>query len=91
MDIDATSAELGYWIGVPYWACGYCTEAAAAVCDFAFSALKLKRLYARHLDHNPASGRVLVKCGFEPIGDEVLEDWKDGVTARLLNYERCAR
>lgn len=90
MDIDETSAELGYWIGVPFWGQGYCTEAAAAICDFGLSALGLERLYAQHLEHNPASGRVLLKCGFEPVGTELLEDWKEGAAASLINYERRA-
>ena len=88
MDIDGESAELGYWIGVPYWGHGYCSEAAAAVCEFASSALELERLRAQHLESNPASGAVLKNCGFEPVGAELIPDWKGGVTARVLNYER---
>jgi len=57
-------AELGYWIGVPYWNRGYCTEAAQMVLDYAFGELGLIRVYARHLARNPASGRVLTKLGF---------------------------
>lgn len=56
-------AELGYWIGVPYWGQGYCTEAARAVLAFGFDELHLHRIHAAHLRRNPASGRVLQKCG----------------------------
>lgn len=57
-------AELGYWVGLPYWGRGFCTEAGEAVVKHAFSELGLARLYARHLVRNPASGRVLRKLGF---------------------------
>jgi RimJ/RimL family protein N-acetyltransferase len=56
-------AELGYWIGVPYWNQGYCTEAAAAVVNFGFEQLGLHRVFAHHFSSNPASGRVMQKVG----------------------------
>ena len=54
-------AELGYWIGVPYWKQGYCTEAARAVLRYGFETRGLNRIGARHLARNPASGRVIEK------------------------------
>ena len=54
-------AELGYWIGRPYWKNGYCTEAGRAVLQYGFSVLKLNRIHATHLTRNPASGRVMQK------------------------------
>jgi RimJ/RimL family protein N-acetyltransferase len=56
-------AEIGYWIGKPYWQQGYCTEAARAVLDYAFETLDLNRVQAHHLTRNPASGRVMQKVG----------------------------
>ena len=56
-------AELGYWIGVPFWNRGYATEASHALLDFGFSVLRLHRIQARHLMRNPASGRVMQKLG----------------------------
>jgi len=56
-------AELGYWVGRPFWNHGYATEAARAVIAFGFSALGLNRIHAAHLTRNPASGRVLIKAG----------------------------
>lgn len=56
-------AEIGYWIGKPYWGNGYCTEAARALIDYAFNVLGLHRVYAYHLTRNPASGRVMRKLG----------------------------
>jgi len=61
-------AELGYWVGVPYWGRGYCTEAALAVRDLGFSELGLHRVEAVHLARNPASGRVMQKIGMRHEG-----------------------
>jgi RimJ/RimL family protein N-acetyltransferase len=61
-------AELGYWIGVPYWNQGYCTEAARAVLRYGFETLGLNRIQARHLARNPASGRVMIKIGMRHEG-----------------------
>jgi RimJ/RimL family protein N-acetyltransferase len=61
-------AELGYWVGKPYWNNGYCTEAARAVVNYAFSDLGLIRVYSCHLRRNPPSGRVLQKIGMTHEG-----------------------
>jgi [ribosomal protein S5]-alanine N-acetyltransferase len=61
-------AELGYWVGRPYWNQGYCTEAAAAVMKYAFEKLKIERIFAHYLARNPASGRVLTKLGMQQEG-----------------------
>ena len=61
-------AELGYWIGRPYWDRGYCTEAAREVVRHAFEALALHRVYAHHFTRNPASGRVMQKLGMRHEG-----------------------
>ena len=58
------TAELGYWIGKPYWRNGYCTEAVAAIVEFGFATLRLRKIFAEHFADNPASGRVLQKLGF---------------------------
>jgi RimJ/RimL family protein N-acetyltransferase len=56
-------AELGYWVGKPYWGRGYATEAACAVVDFGFEKLSLHRIQATHFGNNPASGKVMQKVG----------------------------
>ena len=56
--------ELGYWIGEPHWGQGFATEAARHTVAFAFDTLGAARVYAGHYVDNPASGRVLEKCGF---------------------------
>jgi [ribosomal protein S5]-alanine N-acetyltransferase len=79
-------AELGYWIGRPYWNRGYATEAGRAVLDYGFGPLGLHRIMARHLARNPASGRVMQKLGMTQEGvlrDHVLK-W--GVFEDLVVY-----
>ena len=56
-------AELGYWMGLPFWGQGYMTEAATAVVAYGFAHLNLQRIYAYHYARNPASGRVMQKIG----------------------------
>lgn len=61
------AVELGYWIARPFWGRGYASEAASALIDIA-RALGLPTLEGSHFIDNPASGRVLEKLGFEPLG-----------------------
>ena len=61
-------AELGYWLGVPYWGKGYATEALHAVIDYAFTDLGHEAINAGARVTNPASRRVLEKCGFQWTG-----------------------
>jgi RimJ/RimL family protein N-acetyltransferase len=63
-----TQPELGYWVGVPFWGQGFATEAARAVIDHAFSSLGHEILEAGARVSNPASRRVLEKCGFQWTG-----------------------
>lgn len=59
--------ELGYWIARPYWGQGFASEAARAVVHIA-KALGHAKLVSGHFIDNPASGRVLRKVGFRPLG-----------------------
>jgi len=56
-------AEVGFWLGKPFWGQGYATEALQAVLAYGFNALKLNRIFAQHFGVNPASGRVMEKAG----------------------------
>lgn len=67
-DHDHQHAELGYWIGVPYWGKGYATEAARALLQYGFEVLQLHRIYASHGRNNPVSGKVLQKIGMKHEG-----------------------
>ncbi len=61
-------AELGYWLGVPYWNRGYMTEAAQALVSYGFTELGLNKITASHFARNPASGRVMQKIGMTQEG-----------------------
>jgi len=61
-------AELGYWIGVPYWGNGYATEAGRAVLAYGFEQLRLHRIFASHFKQNLASAKVLAKLGMRHEG-----------------------
>jgi RimJ/RimL family protein N-acetyltransferase len=65
---DHERAEVGYWIGKPYWSRGYATEAVGEILRFAFEDLGLHRVQATFLPTNPASGKVLIKAGLTREG-----------------------
>jgi RimJ/RimL family protein N-acetyltransferase len=65
---EGRGPELGYWLGTHYWGQGYATEAARAVIDHAFSELGCEELQSGARISNPASRRVLEKCGFQWCG-----------------------
>lgn len=58
-------AELGYWIGVPYWGQGLVPEASKEVLRHAFEDLKLNRVWCGYYDGNEKSKRVQEKLGFK--------------------------
>ena len=60
--------DLGMWLGVAFWGQGYATEAVRAVIDHAFEDLRYEALQAGARVTNPASRRVLEKCGFQWTG-----------------------
>jgi RimJ/RimL family protein N-acetyltransferase len=72
-------AEIGYWIGRPFWNQGYATEAARALVAFGFEELGLNRIYARYFLRNPASGRVQQKIGMRYEGTLRQEVKKWGI------------
>ena len=68
VDLREDGPELGYWLGVPFWGRGLATEAARAVIDHAFGDLEHETLISGARVNNPASRRVLEKCGFQWTG-----------------------
>lgn len=85
-------AEMGYWIGKPYWNNGYATEAARAVLAYAFEQRGLHRVFAMYFTRNPASGRVMEKLGMTQEGmlREHVEKWgtyEDLVVYGILAHE----
>ena len=79
-------AELGYWVGKPFWNRGYATEATTAVLTFGFNELQLNRIHAAHLARNPASGRVMQKSGMILEGTARHDTMKWGKYEDLVSY-----
>jgi RimJ/RimL family protein N-acetyltransferase len=65
---NGLATEIGFWIGVPFWGRGYCTEAAREILRHCFEDLGFQRVYAGHFAGNDASGRVQQKIGMRPEG-----------------------
>ena len=63
-DVYRYGAEIGYFLGEPYWNKGIMSRAVNLVCDYAFRELDIIRIDTGVFDFNPASMRVLEKCGF---------------------------
>ncbi len=83
---EHTLADMGYWLGSAFWGKGYATFAAREIVKLAFVEFGVDKLYAQHMSHNPASGRVMQKIGMTQEG--VLRDhWlKEGKRYDLVMY-----
>lgn len=83
-------AELGYWLGVPFWGQGFATEAAREILRYGFKTLGLHRIFASHFKHNPASGHILEKIGmkYEGCQRQHLRKWDQFVDSELYGILR---
>ena len=63
-DVYKKTAEIGYWLAEPFWGNGIVTGAVTALVPFVFENFDIVRLQAGVFANNPASMRVLEKCGF---------------------------
>ena len=86
LDAAHDRAEMGYWIGLPYWGQGYATEAAMRLRDFGFDELAVHRLHAAYLPRNPASGRVMSKIGMRFEGLHRSHYFKDGQFEDVIEF-----
>ena len=84
LDVRSEGLELGYWIGEPYWRHGYATEAAHALVDLAFRAAPIDALHVSCRVINSASRRVIHKCGFQFVGQGMM----DSLVAGKVPIER---
>jgi ribosomal-protein-alanine N-acetyltransferase len=84
------NAELGYWLGVPYWGKGYATEAAHEMLRYGFEDLRLHRIFASHFKNNPLSGRILKKLGmhYEGCQREHIRKWDQFIDSELYGMLR---
>ena len=72
LKIENDQCEVGYWIAKPYWGKGICTEAMRLVVDYCFRVKGFTVLWGDYFPENPASGRVMEKCGFVDTGEETV-------------------
>ncbi len=64
-DVHACSAEVGYWIGRPYWGQGIASRAIGLMADLIFTQFPdIHRLYCNMFAENLASVRAAQKAGF---------------------------
>ncbi len=86
--IYAKNAVFGYWLGEEFWGRGIMTAAVRATVDHVFVHFDLARLVSPVFEWNPASMRVLEKCGF--AREAVLRNsvFKDGQLINEVLYAR---
>lgn len=87
-DVESRSAELGYWLGEPFWGSGVATEAVRLITAHVFDDLDIVRLQACIFGWNRASGRVLEKNGFQLEGVLRSAVFKDNDITDKLIYGR---
>ncbi|MBR6285008.1 MAG: GNAT family N-acetyltransferase [Muribaculaceae bacterium] len=63
----------GYWVGKPYWNQGICTEALRLMLEHIAKTTNFPSLISGHFIDNPASGRVMEKCGFTATGETCID------------------
>ena len=85
-DVERVSAEIGYWLGEPFWGRGIATEALQAVTAYAVEQHGLTRLFAIPFASNAASCRVLEKAGYILEGRLHRSAIKGGVILDQLQY-----
>jgi RimJ/RimL family protein N-acetyltransferase len=87
-DVYKLSAEIGYWIGEPYWGLGIATTAVELLTEYGFHQLGLVRIYSGVFDFNKASQRVLEKAGYQLEGIFEKSVIKNG---KICNEYRYAK
>ena len=83
----AKRAELGYWVGKKYWKQGIATEASVALMEYGFNELNLNSIFARFFDINPASGKVMQKCGMNYVGKMRQHEFRFDKFYDVVYYE----
>ncbi|MBI1176312.1 GNAT family N-acetyltransferase [bacterium] len=87
-DVHRKTAELGYWLGEPFWGKGIMSEAVSDFTQYAFETFGLRRIFAEPFEGNRASARVLEKAGFVCEGRLRANVLKDGKTLDSFLYAR---
>ena len=86
--VYANTAQFGYWLGEPFWGQGIATAAAGALVARIGSEGLFARLEAQVFEWNPASMRVLEKCGFQREALLRCAATKDGMLIDTVLYAR---
>ena len=89
-DVYARTAHIGYWLGEPYWGRGIMTGAVRAVSAEMLGKSRYLRLEAPVFAWNPASMRVLEKCGYVREGIMRKAVFKDGEVTDCMLYAKVA-
>jgi len=87
-DVHRFTAEIGYWLGKPYWGRGIMTEAVGAFTDYLISTFELSRIFAVPYANNPASARTLEKNGYALEGRMRQSVVKDGKVLDQFLYAK---
>ncbi len=87
-DIHRYNAELGYWIGEPYWGKGIISDSIKFFTNYVFSSYKVNRIYADVFSTNPASAKVLEKNGFKKEASLEKAVFKNGFFIDVLIYSK---
>ena len=82
---------VGYWVAKPYWNQGICTEALRLLVDYCFDVEGMQSLISGHFVDNPASGRVMEKCGFVATGEIAFDPTLYGGANRPIRVLRITR
>jgi RimJ/RimL family protein N-acetyltransferase len=88
--VNAKTGYFGYWLAEPYWGRGIATAAVCRTSSEVLAQYAIARLEARVYEWNPASMRVLEKCGFEREGVLRRSIFKDGQVIDSVIYARLA-
>lgn len=86
INIRFNRAELGFWIGEPFWNQGYISEATKEVLRFGFEEVGLNKIIAHHFLNNPASGKVMRKNAMIKEGELKEHIKKEGAYKSLVLY-----
>jgi [ribosomal protein S5]-alanine N-acetyltransferase len=85
-DVYCKTAEIGYWLGEPFWNKGIMTKAVALILDWGWKNLDIVRIHTGIYSYNPASARVLEKAGFRFECEFVNSIYKNGQLLNELRY-----
>ena len=87
-NIHSRTAEVGYYVGEPYWGKGIMTQALKQLCEYVFANTDIIRLYAEPFAYNIGSRRVLEKAGFQEEGTLRCNAVKDGRVLDMVMYSK---